>query len=298
MFTRSRSHPAVGRRLVLLSALMLAAASCRCPWTPGPDPAPGPEVPPRARVLRVCADPNNLPFSNDKQAGFENRIAEIIARDMDARLEYTWWPQRRGFVRNTLSAGACDVVIGVPANYDPVLSTQPYYRSTYVFATRADSGVRLASLDDAILRRLRIGVHVIGDDYANPPPAHALAERGMIRNVVGYSIYGDYAQPDPPARLLDALTRREIDVAIVWGPFAGAYHKRAGVPLRVVPVPAPADLPYLPFAFDIAMGVRRGDSALRDELNAILSRHRAEIAGVLDEFGVPRVEATAAGSGP
>ena len=280
----------VARRLLLLASVMLAAASCRCPWSPGPDPAPAPEVPPRARVLRVCADPNNLPFSNEKQEGFENRIAEIVARDIGAQVQYTWWPQRRGFVRNTLRAEACDVVIGVPADYELVLPTRPYYRSTYVFVTRQDRRLRIASLDDAELRHVRIGVHVIGDDYSNPPPAHALAARGVISNVVGYSIYGDYTQPDPPARLLDALVHDEIDVAIVWGPLAGAYARRAAVPLRVVPVPAPADLPFLPFTFDIAMGVRRGDAALRDELNAILVRRRAEIGRVLDEFGVPRLD--------
>ncbi len=288
----------VARRLLLLASVMLAAASCRCPWSPGPDPAPAPEVPPRARVLRVCADPNNLPFSNEKQEGFENRIAEIVARDIGAQVQYTWWPQRRGFVRNTLRAEACDVVIGVPADYELVLPTRPYYRSTYVFVTRQDRRLRIASLDDAELRHVRIGVHVIGDDYSNPPPAHALAARGVISNVVGYSIYGDYTQPDPPARLLDALVHDEIDVAIVWGPLAGAYARRAAVPLRVVPVPAPADLPFLPFTFDIAMGVRRGDAALRDELNAILVRRRAEIGRVLDEFGVPRVDAPTASSPP
>jgi mxaJ protein len=291
MSSPSRDGLRPAGRLLLLASVMLAAASCRCPWTPGTDPVPGPQGPPRARVLRVCADPNNLPFSNERQEGFENRIAEIVARDMDATLEYTWWAQRRGFVRNTLRAESCDVVMGVPAGYDPVLSTQPYYRSTYVFATREDSALHLGSLDDSVLRRVRIGVHVIGEDYANPPPAHALAARGVIANVVGYSIYGDYAEPDPPARLLDALAHREIDVAIVWGPFAGAYARRTGVALRVVPVPAPADLPFLPFAFDIAMGVRRGDTSLRAELDGILVRRRDEIARVLDDFGIPRVDA-------
>ena len=288
MLTRSSSRATALRRLLLLAAVMLVAASCRCPWNPGADPAPAPEVPPRARVLRVCADPNNLPFSNEKEEGFENRIAEIVAGDLGARVEYTWWSQRRGFIRNTLRADLCDVVIGIPAGFDAVLPTRPYYRSTYVFVTREDSRLRVASLDDAALRRVRVGVHVIGDDYANPPPAHALAARGVISNVVGYSIYGNYAQPDPPARLLDALVQGEVDVAIAWGPLGGAYARRAAVPLRVTPVPAPPDLPFLPFAFDIAMGVRRGDGALRDELNAVLVRRHQEIDRVLDQFGVPR----------
>lgn len=273
-----RARPPVA----LLVVLTLGVAGC-----PGPDPAPEPKVPPRA--LRVCADPNNLPFSNARGEGFENRLADLVAREMGATVTYTWWAQRRGFVRNTLRAGTCDVVMGVPADYDPVLTTRAYYRSTYVFVARADRGLRVVSFDDARLRRMRIGVHVIGDDYANPPPAHALARRGMVRNVVGYSIYGDYAEPDPPARLLDALVHGDIDMAVVWGPFAGAYARRAAVPLDVAPVDAPADLAFLPFAFDIAMGVRRTDTRLRDQLNGILARRQRDIDRMLDDYGVPRL---------
>lgn len=269
--------------LPLVLAGLLACAGC-----PGRDTPREPNAPP-PRVLRVCADPNNLPFSNERREGFENRLADLVATDLDATVEYTWWAQRRGFVRNTLRAGTCDVVMGVPADYDPVLTTQPYYRSSYVFVTRADRGLRFASFDDARLQALRIGVHVIGDDYANPPPAHALARRGLIGNVVGYSIYGDYAQPDPPARLLDGVASGDIDVAVAWGPFAGAYAKRAAVALDVQPVEPPADLAFLPFAFDIAMGVRRGDTALRDELDAVLRRQSTAIERLLAEYGVPRL---------
>ena len=137
---------------------------------------------PTSRVLRVCADPNNLPYSNERQQGFENRIAELVAREMKAELRYVWWAQRRGYIRNSLRAGLCDVFIGMPTGLDMVLVTRPYYRSTYAFVTKR-SGPRITSFDDPKLKRLRVGVQLIGDDYANAPPAEALSNRGMIRNL-------------------------------------------------------------------------------------------------------------------
>lgn len=147
--------------------------------------APGERADAADRELRVCADPNNLPFSNQQGQGFENRIAELVAEELDARLSYTWWAQRRGFIRNTLNAGACDLVIGVPAGYELVETTAAYYRSAYVYVYRADRGLDLRSMRDPRLRQLRIGVHLIGDDGANPPPAHALGRQGIVDNVVG-----------------------------------------------------------------------------------------------------------------
>ena len=242
----------------------------------------------REHVLRVCADPNNLPFSNDREQGFENRLAQLIARELGARVEYTWWAQRRGFIRNTLRAGECDVVMGVPSSFELVLATRPYYRSTYVFATRADAALDIQSFDDSVLHHLRIGVHLVGDDYANTPPAHALSKRGIVGNVRGYTLYGDYTQPDPPARILDALRQGEIDVAVVWGPLAGYYQKRyAGIALT--PVSPQVDLPFLPMVFDIAMGVRREDTELHARLDRILVERRNEIDLILDEYGVPRL---------
>jgi mxaJ protein len=243
-----------------------------------------------ARVLRVCADPNNLPFSNERGEGFENRLAEIVARDMGARVEYTWWAQRRGFVRNTLRAGDCDVLMGVPTSYELARPTRPYYRSSYVFVTRTSRGLDIRSFDDPSLRDLRIGVHLIGDDYANAPPAHALSARGMITNVVGYSIYGNYAEPNPPARLVAAVARGEIDVAVAWGPLAGYFAQLEPEPLTLVPVSPEIDLPFLPFVFDIAMGVRRDDAALQERLDRILVRRAAEIDALLDDYNVPYVK--------
>ena len=241
------------------------------------------------RVLRVCADPNNLPFSNARGEGLDNALAALVARELGADLEYVWHPQRRGFVRNTLAAGLCDVMMEAPTSYELVATTAPIYRSSYVFVTRRDSGVSLRSFDDPALRTLRVGVQLAGDDYANTPPAHALARRGIVARVVGFPLTGDYAEPDPPARILDALVAGEIDVAIAWGPLAGWYAKRAETALELVPVEPQIDVPFLPFVFDISMGVRRGDDALRVELDAVLARRRAEIERLLDRFGVPRV---------
>ena len=244
-------------------------------------------------VLRICSDPNNLPFSNRAGEGFENRIATLVARDLGARVEYTWWAQRRGFVRNTLNAHACDVVMGTPAHVDMMLTTLPYYRSTYVFVTRRDRRLSITSFDDARLRKLRIGVPIIGDDYASTPPVHALVRRGLTANMVAFTVYGDYAQPNPPARLVEAVARGSIDVAVAWGPLAGYVARHSPVPLTLTTVQQPADLRIVPFAYDIAMGVRKTDTTLRARLDSVIVRRRAEIDGILDAYGVPRAPAAA-----
>jgi len=245
------------------------------------------------RVLRVCADPNNLPFSNEREEGFENRLAELVARELGARLEYVWWAQRRGFIRNTISAGECDVVFGIPSRFERVLATAPYFRSTYVFVSRDSLSPPVTSLDDPRLRTLRIGVHLIGDDYTNTPPAHALARRGIIRNVAGYTIYGDYSEPNPPARLVEAVAKGEIDVAVVWGPFGGYFAPRQGTRLQVTPVVPASDGPALPFQFDISAGVRRGNDSLRMELDRVFARRAREIGAILREYRIPLVEGPA-----
>jgi quinoprotein dehydrogenase-associated probable ABC transporter substrate-binding protein len=247
------------------------------------------QSPPPRQHLRVCADPNNLPFSNDRLEGFENKIAALVAREMNADVEYTWWAQRRGFIRNTLKAGECDLVVGVPSSFELTSTTSPYYRSTYVFVYRKDRNLNIRSFDDPLLRKLKVGVQLIGDDAANTPPAHALSNRHIVENVKGYMVYGDYKEANPSARIIDAVAKGEVDVAIAWGPLAGYFAKRQRVPLEVVPVKPEIDLPYLPFVFDISMGVRRGDDAFKEELEQILVRKRTEIESILDEYGVPRV---------
>lgn len=272
-----------GRAIAALLALLLpglALLACGTPQREEP------------RVLRVCADPNNLPFSNDRGEGFENRLAVLLAADLDARLEYIWRPQRRGFIRSTLGAGVCDVVMGIPADVERVLPTRPYYRSSYVFLSRRDDPRRIVSLDDSLLHRMRVGVHLIGDDYHNTPPAHALARRRVVANVVGYTIYGNYAEPNPPARIVEAVASGRIDLAVVWGPFAGYFAPRQAVPLRLAPVRPEQDGPDLPFTFAIALGVRRDAPGLRDRLDAVLARRGGEIDRLLDEYGIPRLTLT------
>lgn len=268
--------------------LLLALVQCTCAVTQT-QVTPGPQAPPEKTVLRVCSDPNNLPFSNAKEEGFENKIAELIARDMKLKLEYTWWAQRRGFVRNTLKADLCDLIVGMPSSSELASTTTPYYRSTYVFVWRKDRDLDIKSFDDAALHTLRIGVQMIGDDFANSPPAHALTNRKIIQNVNAYSVYGDYAQPNPPAQVLAAVAKREVDVAVVWGPLAGFFIKREHLPMTLKPVAPQIDLPFLPFVYDISMGVRRGDDAFKERLEAIIENRQAEIKKILDDYGVPQI---------
>lgn len=277
--------------LVLLALLMASFVSCTKGRTQPPPPQQQQAIQKYQAhsPLRVCADPNNLPFSNDRLEGFENKIAALVAREMDTEVQYTWWAQRRGFIRNTLKAGACDLVVGVPSSFELAATTSPYYRSTYVFVSRKDRHLNITSFDDPLLHKIKIGVQLIGDDFANTPPAHALSNRQIIQNVKGYTLYGDYAQANPPARIIDAVVRGEVDVAVAWGPLAGYFARRQKVLLEVVPVSPEIDLPFLPFVYDISMGVRRGDDAFREELEEILARRRSEIEGILDEYGVPRV---------
>jgi mxaJ protein len=236
------------------------------------------------RTLRVCADPNNLPFSNQREEGFENRLAELVARDLGAKLEYTWWAERKSFLKNSLDAGLCDVVMGVPAALGSVAVTRPYYRSTYVFVSRPPA---IASLDDPRLEKLRIGIHIVGDDYA--PPANALTRRGLAANLVGYSLFGENGVENPPARLIDAVARGDVDVAIVWGPFAGYFAKQQKTPLEIRPV-TPAMYLAVPFTYDIAIGVRKGETALRAELDRVLIRECRAIKSLLRLYEVPLVE--------
>ena len=172
------------------------------------------------RDLRVCADPNNLPFSNEAREGFENRIVELIAQELDADVTYYWHAQRRGFLRETLKAGNCDVVPGLPSNLEGVRTTLPYYRSSYQFVVRSSDPLP-RSFNDPLLRERRVGVQLVGDDGWNTPPAHALARRGITDNIRGYTLYGDYREPSPPSRIVKAVADGEIDIAVAWGPLAG-----------------------------------------------------------------------------
>ena len=244
-------------------------------------------APVEARELRVCADPNNLPYSKADGSGFENKIAAILADELNVHLAYTWFAQRRGFLRNTLNGGKCDVVIGYPPNHGLLRSTRPYYRSSYVFVRRAGDPP-ITGFDDPSLRRLQVGVQLIGDDGANTPPVAALAKRGIIANVHGFPVYGDYRSDAPLAPIMAAIGKGTLDTAIVWGPTAGYFATREKAPLVLTPILFDSALLSQPMTFDIAVGVRRDDKSLADELDHALDTRRSEIDAVLKSYGVPR----------
>lgn len=247
--------------------------------------------------LRVCADPNNLPYSNQQKQGFENELAAMIARDFGTQVSYLWYPQREAFFRKTLNAGACDIVMSVPEGFRDSATTQPYYRSTYVFVSRRDRHLNIRSLDDPRLPHLRIGVHVLGDSNSSLPPVQSLLSRGIVRNLVGYSIFGNLTEANPPADLIEAVSRGDVDVAVAWGPMAGYFSRHSAVPLDITPIRGDPANPTLPFAFDIAIGVRKGNNALKDRLESELRRRKPEIRRVLRDYGIPQLDLSAAASG-
>jgi mxaJ protein len=259
-----------------IAAGMLLVASCASAADP--------------KQFRVCADPENFPASNRQMQGFENKIAGVIAKDLGATVSYIWWGQRRGFIRNTMNAtlkeGRCDVMIGAPQGYDLVRTTKPYYRSTYVFVYRKDKNLQLRSLDDPALKKVTIGVHLLGEDYSNPPPVHELSKRGIVDNVKGFDTF--YSAKNPPSTIIDAVASGKIDVAIVWGPAAGYFVLHHKVPMTMVPIPSGKG--DLPFEFDISMGVKRDNGVLFAQVEQALGRKRDEITKILKDYGVPLLE--------
>jgi quinoprotein dehydrogenase-associated probable ABC transporter substrate-binding protein len=258
----------------LLTLVVLCGCTLRCVAVP---------------VLRVCSDPNNLPYSNRQQQGFENSIARLIASDMGMQVSYFWFPQREKFFRKTLDSGACDVVMGVPTGFEEADTTQPYYRSVYVFVSRRDRNLHIHSFDDPRLKALRIGVHVLGEQDDSLPPVHALTSRGIVQNLVGYSIFGNLSEANPAADLITAVSNNDVDVAVAWGPLAGYFSQHSPVPIDLTPIDRDPIHPTLPFAFDIGMGVREGNTELRQRLNAELSRRHTEIEQILRSYGVPQL---------
>jgi mxaJ protein len=244
------------------------------------------------KALRVCGDPNNMPFSNQKLEGIENEIAAVLAKDLGWEVEYVWWSHQRGLVRRVLNTERCDVLVGIPKGYDLVRWTKPYYRTGYVMAYRKDRIAEVRSLDDPRLKTLKVGVQ------ANTPPHVALGERGIVGdNVVAYQLMFDSnAHPeDYPGKEVEDLIAGRIDVALVWGPIAGYFQKKKGeASLVIVPLEDQRN-PSTPFAFDISMGVRKADTELKTRLEEALDRRRNEIRAILESFGVPLFPLTAAG---
>jgi mxaJ protein len=239
----------------------------------------------KAGVIRVCADPDNMPLSNQKGEGFEQKIAELIAREWNSKIEYAWWPIRRGFFSRALNGRYCDVAIEAPSGLDMAGVTKPYFRSGYVFVTRKDRGLEIKSLSDPRLKKLKIGVNLLNSDAENTPPAMALSRYGVIGNLVGFTtFYGDSARPED---IINAVAKKDVDVAIVWGPLAGYFARAAAVPLALQPLPERDSLSDYAFQYNIGMGVRRRDRELRDSLEAVIDRNGPEIQGILKQYGVP-----------
>lgn len=237
--------------------------------------------------LRVCADPNNMPYSNEQEEGFENRIAEIVADQLNAKLSYVWFPQRNLQIREVFREGECDLIMGINDGNSLVLTTLPYYQSTYVFLYREDANFEIESLDDPDLRNMRIGVQVPGGESSAIPPAQALANRGLVQNFVGFSIFGDYSQSEPLRPIVDAVVEKQVDVSIVWGPIGGYFAQSAAAPLEVVPVTPQIEPPFLPMISAISIGVRQGDEDFADLLDRALIARWDDVQAVLNEYNVP-----------
>jgi mxaJ protein len=242
----------------------------------------GVALPGFSKDLRVCADPDNLPYSRADESGFENRIARLAAEALGAKLVYTWHAQQLGFVRKTVGAQLCDVWMGVPSEFERLATTRPYYRSAYVFVHRSEKPLR--SFDEPGLKALKIGIQVPGDDLAATPPGHALVLRGAIDNVIGFPVHGKGTAAE---RIVEAIAEGRLDAGVVWGPQAAFFAARKR--LDIAPASAPAGL-SLPFQFSISIGVRRGEKALREALDAFLVERREDIDSVLAEYHVPRAQ--------
>ena len=262
--------------LVLLAVLPLAAGPTQAQLRPNV-PKPG--------VMRVCADPDNMPLSNQKGEGFEQKIAEVIAKEWNAKIEYAWWPVRRGFFARALNGRYCDIAIQAPAEFDMAGVTKPYFRSGYVFVTRKDSGLDIMSLADPRLKKLKIGVNILNSDAENTPPAMALSQYGVVGNLIGYPTF--YTDSIRPEDIVTAVAKKEIDVAIAWGPIAGYFAAKSPVPLNLQPLAERDSLTDFPFRFSIGMGVRRRDRALRDSLQTVLDRKGPEIQAILKQYKIP-----------
>jgi mxaJ protein len=233
--------------------------------------------------FKVCADQDNLPYSNSKQEGFENKIAQLIAQDLGKKLSYQFWYDRMGYIRNTLNARRCDVIMGTVAGNDMVLTSKPYYRSGYVFVTRKDSNLNITDWDSPDLRKGIIGV------VGQTPPSRPIYDKGLMENARPYRIQRDLNLP--PSFMIDDLVKGDIDIAIVWGPIGGYYAKQSKVPLVVVPVPEYEDTNVHGKEYwNISVAVRKKDKERLAMIQEVLDRRHADIMKILDDFGIPHLD--------
>ena len=233
--------------------------------------------------FRVCADPDNLPYSNKAGEGFENKIAELLASELGREVAYSWYPSTVGFVRNTLAARVCDVVIGVPTTNELMQNTNPYYRSTYALIQRTDAEPRVITLDDPALKTMRIG------GVANTPPVTLLAQQGLIGNLAPYQLMADTRYDHPAQEMVHDVESGMIDIAVVWGPIGGYFAKQANGALIVTPLSAEEGSPVR-LDFRMSMGLRRGEPVWKDQLNSLLKAHQPAIEAILMDYGVPLLD--------
>lgn len=236
------------------------------------------------RVLRVCADPANLPFSSQRQPGFENKIADIVADELGIDVEYTWFPQATGFIRRTLFAKKCDLVVGYAQGDEMVLNTNAYYRSAYALVVRANSELAdVTSLKDPRLKGKRIGL------VAGSPPASVVNRAGLMGNVRPYQLVVDRRYDSPAEKMIKELKTGDIDVGVLWGPIAGYFADQLGAgKLKVIPLLKEGRNPRM--TYRITMGVRQGDTQWKRELNDIIRKRQSDIDKVLLEYGVPLLD--------
>lgn len=234
-------------------------------------------------ALRVCADPANMPFSNDKNEGFENKIAEIVAAELKVQVEYTWFPQATGFIRQTLFAKRCDVVIGYAQGDELVLNTNHYYRSTYALLYRAGTGLDgVVSLADPRLKDRRIGV------IAGTPPGSIMAQLGLIQRAKPYPLMVDRRHDSPGERMINDIRSGDIDAGVLWGPIAGYFAAKGGDKLLVVPLLKETGTPRM--AYRITFGVRNLEDDWKHQLNAVIAKRQSDIDALLLQFGVPLLD--------
>lgn len=263
-------------RLTLITALLVAGVTGLAAQE---RPAPMQEG-----LLRVCADPDNLPLSDSAGNGFENKVAELMAKTWNSRLQYTWWAAPRGISR-MLNGKYCDVMLQAPAGYEIAGLTRPYYRTSYAFVQRKDAAHAVTSLDDPALKTMKIGVHLFAADGENTPPAMALSAHGVIGNLVGFGT-AYYGTQDRPAQIIEAVRDGKVDVAIVWGPIAGYWNAQLKADLVVTAIENDT-VSKIPFAYSMAMGTRRGEALFRDSLQKFLDTKGPEIQALLKEYGIP-----------
>jgi quinoprotein dehydrogenase-associated probable ABC transporter substrate-binding protein len=230
-------------------------------------------------VLKVCADPNNLPYSNENKEGFENKIAELIGAELGRQVDYTWFPQVIGFARNTLRAHLCDLVMGTVAGDEIMQTTNPYYFTTYVILYRLDRRLTFEDLDDPNFKTLRFGT------VAGTPPADLLARHDLMSRTKPYALNVDTRFESPTHEMVQDIVDGTIDVGFLWGPIAGYYRKHDALPLTLVPLKSEPGAARM--AYHIAMGVRANEPEWRRTINAVILKRQKEITAILRDYGVP-----------